>query len=80
LIPFNQAKGGPCAVRFETFLAGNGYVDSQSSLNHLDDTYLSLLEGWLTHLIGHDKIYRDYLRDQAKEELIEDIKEAIYKL
>lgn len=80
LIPFNRAKGGPYAVRFETFLAGNGYVGSQSSLIHIDDTYLSLLEGWLDHLVGHDKIYRDYPSDQTKEELIEEIKEAINNL
>ncbi|WP_256238006.1 hypothetical protein [Bacillus sp. EB600] len=80
LIPFNRARGGPYAVRFETFLAGNGYVGSQSSLNHINDTYLSLLEGWLEHLVGHDKIYRNYPSDQTKEKLIEKINEAINNL
>jgi hypothetical protein len=80
LIPFNREKVGPYVVRFETFLAGNGYVGSQSSLNHINDTYLNLLEGWLEHLVGHDKVYRDYPSDQTKEELIEEIKKALNNL
>jgi hypothetical protein len=35
------------------------------------------LEGWLEHLVGHDKNYRDYPSDQTKEELIGEINEAI---
>jgi hypothetical protein len=80
LVHFNQAKGGPYAVRFETFLAGNGYVGTKSSLNHIEDTYLSLLDAWETHLVNHDKEYRDYPTSKTKEELLEEIKEAINNL
>ncbi|MGE8057038.1 hypothetical protein ACQKOD_24625 [Bacillus mycoides] len=37
------------AVRFETFMADNGYVGKQDELNHLNGTYLALLEGWFSH-------------------------------
>ncbi|PFL73141.1 hypothetical protein COD81_28990 [Bacillus cereus] len=49
------------AVRFETFIAGNGYVGKQDELNHLNGTYLALLEGWLSHLKGGKEVYRDYI-------------------
>lgn len=77
LVPFNQAKKGPYAVRFETFIAGNGYVGSESSLNHLEGTYLALLEAWSIHLVSHDKVYRDYYGGKSKEELINKIIKTI---
>ena len=80
LIPFRHAKEGSYAVRFETFLAGNGYVGSEESIYDIEDTYLSLLEGWLSHLIGHDSIYRDYPSSSTKEELIKEIEDAINEL
>jgi hypothetical protein len=80
LVPFEQAINGAYAVRFETFVAGNGYVGKESSLYGLEDTYLSLLDSWSIHLVNHDMEYRDYPCNQTKEELIEEIIEAIDKL
>ncbi|MEX3711209.1 hypothetical protein ABFV99_02270 [Cytobacillus horneckiae] len=80
LVPFKQGIDGAYAVRFETFGAGNGYVGSENSLNHIDETYLSLLEAWEIHLIGHDFVYRDYPTNKTKEVLLEEIKTAINNL
>jgi hypothetical protein len=80
LVPFKQAKEGPYAVRFETFVAGNGYVGEESNLYHLEDTYLGLLDSWSIHLVSHDMEYREHPCDQSKEELIKEIKEAIENL
>ncbi|OLN21452.1 hypothetical protein BTO30_14945 [Domibacillus antri] len=77
---FNDAKHGPYAVRFETFVAGNGYVGSASSLSHTENTYLSLLDGWLSHLKGHDKVYRDYPSSKSKEQLLQEIQIALNDL
>ncbi|MCD9026034.1 hypothetical protein [Cohnella silvisoli] len=59
LIPAGNSREG-YAVRVETFQAGNGYVGSRSRLNHLENTYKVLLEGWLDHLETGDGEYRDY--------------------
>lgn len=79
LVEQSNAMGG-YAVRFETFEAGNGYVGSKSSLNHIDGTYQALLEGWVEHLanpIGDD-VYRDYSTGKRTiEELIQDAKDII---
>ncbi|NMH72794.1 hypothetical protein HF078_06900 [Bacillus sp. RO2] len=80
LIPFEEAKTRGYAARFETYMAGNGYVGARSSLNHITDTYLSLLEAWSIHLSSHDMIYRDYPSSHTKEQLISEIKEKISKL
>jgi hypothetical protein len=75
LVPFEQAITG-YAVRFETFQAGNGYVGSKSSLNHLDGTYLALLEGWLDHLETHDCEYRDSESRRSEVDILSDINQA----
>ncbi|MGE7880130.1 hypothetical protein [Peribacillus muralis] len=80
LVPLNQAMNEPYAVRFETFGAGNGYVGKNSSLNHLDGTYLALLQSWAIHLVSHDKVYRDYTSGETEEETISEILESIEKL
>ncbi|MFF2156327.1 hypothetical protein ACFVVQ_13510 [Paenibacillus chitinolyticus] len=48
------------AVRFETFIAGKGYVGSTGNLRHLDETYRALLDAWVEHLHHGDEAYRDY--------------------
>ncbi|MGE7637627.1 hypothetical protein [Peribacillus frigoritolerans] len=80
LVPFKQAINEPYAVRFETFGAGNGYVGRESSLNHIDDTYLALLQSWAIHLTSHDQIYRDYTSRETEEETLSEILESIEKL
>lgn len=80
LVPFKNAIDNLYAVRFETFVAGNGYVGNRTSHEHLEGTYLSLLDGWSTHLIGHDTVYRDYPSNKTKEELISEIEDAIKEL
>jgi hypothetical protein len=79
LLPFHQGKEG-YAVRIESFQAGNGYVGPKSRLNHLNNTYLTLLEGWLTHLKTHDSVYRDYPSTRDEEEILKDIQEAYNNL
>lgn len=80
LVPFKRAVENIYAVRFETFVAGNGYVGNKTSLEGLEETYLSLLDGWSTHLIGHNIVYRDYPSNQTKEELIAEIQETIKEM
>jgi hypothetical protein len=80
LVPFDQAKNGAYAVRFETFIAGNGYVGNKSSLNDIEDTYLALLQGWASHLYSHDKVYQDYTESGTIKETLDEINEAINNL
>ncbi|WP_127550596.1 protein kinase [Paenibacillus amylolyticus] len=80
LVPFtNDSK--TYAVRFETFVAGNGYVGARSKLNHLDGTYQALLEGWVSYLqYGQSKhigIYRDYAEYKKS---IEELQQEAIKL
>ena len=80
LIPFSDVRSTQHAVRFESFHAGNGYVGPKSELNHLNTTYLGLLNGWSSHLFCHDSIYIDYVSDDNEEELLKEIKDLIEKL
>ena len=80
LVPFRDVRSTPHAVRFESFNAGNGYVGPKSKLNHLNTTYLGLLNGWSSHLFCHDSIYIDYVSDDNEEELLKEIKDLIEKL
>jgi hypothetical protein len=69
------------AVRFETFNAGNGYVGKNSGLNHLDSTYLTLLEGWLSHLQSGQDVYTDcQLENKTKDEYLKEINQELSKL
>lgn len=70
-----------CAVRYETFHAGNKYVGKDSSLCHLNDIYLALLEAWLLHLKCGRSIYKDYIEGgKSEEELLLEIDKEISKL
>jgi serine/threonine protein kinase len=63
-------------VRHESFNAYNNYVGQYSSLNHLDDTYLSSLQGWLRYLKTGKSQYVSYIAENSNEvELINSIKE-----
>lgn len=73
LLPFEQAKNCPYAVRYESFQAGNGYVGSDSGMSHLDRTYLALLQGWSDHLASSKQIYRDYADNESEEEVVKEI-------
>lgn len=62
-------------VRHEIWNAGNIYVGKYSSLNHLDETYISSLEGWLFYLETGRNIYKDYIDNKYPEiELIQRIR------
>lgn len=80
LIPFRDVSSTPHAVRLESFNAGNGYVGPKSKLNHLNNTYLALLNGWSSHLYCHDTMYQDYVANDDEEELLKEIRELIEKL
>jgi len=77
-----QKPGFSYAVRLEGFGAGNGYVGIDSKMNHFETTYLTLLEGWLTHLESTGiSIYQDYCSHRKSEqELIDGILEEIDKI
>lgn len=78
LTPFHHLRyRDDCAVRIESFGAGNGYVGSRSALNHLDNTYTILLEAWLDHLISQQNEYRDYPASKSEEELKSEIVKVI---
>lgn len=71
----NDGRGN-YAVRFETFCAGNGYVGRDTSGNHINDTYIGLLEGWCTHLKCGKSIYFDFVDGaQSESELLGEIEE-----
>ncbi|SDK21526.1 hypothetical protein [Sediminibacillus albus] len=66
------------AGRFETFGAGNGYVGSSSSLNHLEGTYQAKLEAWCLHLSSEKEINRDYSTNEYSiEEQIDEINRQV---
>ncbi len=71
----NDGRGN-YAVRFETFCAGNGNVGRDTSGNHINDTYIGLLEGWRTHLKCGKSIYIDFVEGVLSEsELLGEIEE-----
>ncbi|RDW16501.1 hypothetical protein CWR48_15760 [Oceanobacillus arenosus] len=81
LTPFNQLRfKNDCAVRLESFGAGNGYVGSTSFLNHFENTYLSLLEAWLWHLNSEQNQYKDDPANKTEEQLLKEIKETYNNL
>lgn len=79
LLPFEESLKYPYAVRYEAFLAGNGYVGRNIELNHLDRTYLGLLQGWASHLASQNQIYIDYAEPQTEEEVKEEISKYLKK-
>ncbi len=69
------------AVRFETFEANNNYVGPQTNLYDLDDLYITLLDGWLTHLMTGKMSYTDiYSYEYTEEQLMALINEEIEKI
>ncbi|WP_337034768.1 hypothetical protein [Paenibacillus illinoisensis] len=68
LVPTRTVKSGGFAVSIEGFQAGNGYVGPGSQLNHLNNTYKTLLEAWLIHLETGDTVHRDYSDGKKTEE------------
>lgn len=48
------------AVRYETFIAGNGYVGEAWTEEQLNDVYESLLQGWHRHLNRNGTVYVEY--------------------
>ncbi|MFH1829041.1 MAG: hypothetical protein ABH824_07310 [Nanoarchaeota archaeon] len=68
----------PIAVRYETFCAGNGYVGLEASADHnfINDTYLSMLEGWIIHLMTDDLgIFQDgRYGNKSESELRQELK------
>ncbi|MEA5096226.1 MAG: hypothetical protein VB128_14830 [Sedimentibacter saalensis] len=64
----------------ETYCAFNNYVGRYSPLYHLDDEYISCLEGWLEHLEREESVYKDYYnKNRNVEELKNEIKALIAK-
>lgn len=62
-------------VIHESYEPYNNYTGKYSSLNHLDDEYISSLQGWLEHLKHGGCIRIDYVRDNTDEDkIIKEIK------
>ena len=64
------------AVRNECFCAGNGYVgrDAANDGEHMDETYLGMLDGWIKHLTTRKlDIFVDETPDESEKELWEDV-------
>lgn len=55
-------------VRIESFQARYGYVGSPGSLNHLEGTYLALLEACEMHIETGRSCYREYVSGELSEE------------
>lgn len=70
---FNLIRQYP--VIHESYNPYNNYTGKYSQLNHLEDEYISSLQGWLEHLKYGGCVRMDYLRDNIDEEqLIRKIK------
>lgn len=76
LIPHGETNE-TYAVRYETFIAGNGYVGEAWEGRSLEDLYESLLQGWYTHLTKDETVYIDYSNGTNAEKSIEDILEIL---
>ncbi|WP_144468583.1 protein kinase domain-containing protein [Bacillus pumilus] len=62
-------------VRLETFQSYNNYVGKYSRLNHLEETYIMLLQGWKRYLKNGGRIFINYISDPSDENtLIDEIK------
>lgn len=72
----NPQHGTLYPVRHESWGAGKVYVGKYSSLSHLQETYISSLEGWLNYLETGENVFQDSIsRKYDKDELIKKIEE-----
>ncbi len=65
-----RKPSSPIAVRHESFVAGNDYVGKQAALDNgfITQTYLTMLEGWTTHLMNFElDVYQDYYDGKKTE-------------
>jgi hypothetical protein len=61
-------------VRHESYCRYNNYTGKYSKLNHLEDEYISSLQGWLMHLQSGGRVYMDYVhRNTNEKELLDEI-------
>lgn len=70
-------------VRYESFQAGNGYVGfgASNDADHIENTYMALLEAWFLHVNTGRSFYRDYTSgDHTEQELINKINAEVSKL
>ena len=66
----------PIAVRKSSFCAGNEYIGQEAArdADHVNEQYLSLLEGWVTHLMtGELNIMPDWNSNKSAEELWKEV-------
>ncbi len=61
-------------VRYETFIARNGYVGENSGEETAYNSYLSLLYGWLNYLKTNVSQFIDYPISENKDILVKNIK------
>lgn len=81
LVDFKTAKKTFYAVRHETFVANNGYVENENiSDDFFKSVYISMLDGWETHLHSHQSIYVDLHVNADEKVLINNILELVEKI
>lgn len=81
LVEFNIVKNAFYAVRHETFVANNGYVGNKNiSDDFIRSVYISMLDGWESHLHSHQSVYVDLHITAAEESLIKNISVLIEKI
>lgn len=75
LIEDKENQRSQYAVTHESYNAYNNYVGKYSTLNHLDDEYISSLQGWLRYLKTGSSVYVDYVDVDNNDEnnLIQEI-------
>lgn len=79
LVPLHEADEEMYAVRYESFVAGNGYVGNIWSEFELEDLYESLLQGWCKHLYSYESIFVESTDGTKSEKSINDILEILNK-
>ncbi len=85
LMGFSRARRvlAPIAVRNEAYVAGNGYVGivpAQDAI-FLEREYLSLLEGWVSHLhSGRLDIFVDESTQRKEKDILTEIEELSQKI
>lgn len=77
LVENKEYQKSQYAVTHESYNAYNNYVGKYSTLNHLDDEYISSLQGWLRYLKTGRSVYVDYvdIENNDEDKLIKQIKE-----